>query len=141
MTRSASPGVERGIGGAGVLPASTATLRLEGIPIPPSTNSLYANNKGKGRGRFKTQRYLTWQRAAGNAIEAQETTPIHGDVDVSIVVPRDDRRDVDNYAKAALDLLVLHGLIDDDRHIISLHISKLTHANDRKHCTVTVRPA
>jgi len=140
MTRSVSPCVERVIDGAGSSsPASAVTLRLECIPIPPSTNALYRNVQG--RGRVKTQRYLTWQRAAGNAIAAQETHPIHGDVEVSIFVPRDNRRDIDNYCKATLDLLVMHKLIDDDRYITVLHVTKLDRANDKKHCTVVVRSA
>lgn len=108
------------------------------LPIPPSTNTLYRN--AAGRGRVKTARYLTWQRAAGNELVAQRPKPIAGDVDVSIQVPRDDRRDIDNYCKGLLDLLVVHGLIEDDRFVVALHVSKLSMADGRA-CRVRVTPA
>lgn len=103
--------------------------------VPPSTNALYRNLPGKGR--VKTSRYLTWQRAASNELIAQKPKPIAGDVDVSIQVPRDDRRDIDNYCKAILDLLVMHGLIADDRHVIALHVAKLRF-NDKRTCRVRI---
>ena len=98
------------------------------LPIPPSTNNLYLN---AGKRRVIAPKYRKWMGKVGC---------IHGDVDISIQVPRDNRRDLDNYFKALLDLLVTCKIIDDDRHIQALHIVKLD-LEDKKTCLVTVRPA
>jgi Holliday junction resolvase RusA-like endonuclease len=107
------------------------------LPIPPSTNNLYLNAR---RGRVIAPDYRQWKATAGKALTAAKVAPVHGNVDVSIQVPRNNRRDVDNYAKAVLDLLVSHRVIDDDRHIQALHIAKLD-LEDKGTCNVVVRPA
>lgn len=89
------------------------------IPAPPSTNNLFINVRG--RGRAKTSRYLTWLRAAGNELLAQRPGHISGPVSVRIKVRRRRKnQDIDNTIKAPLDLLVAHGVIDDDKCVHSV---------------------
>jgi len=92
------------------------------LPYPPSTNTLYMNVRG--RGRVKTRRYLTWIKNAGGVLMALKVKPVSGRVNVSISILRPDKRkrDIDNLAKAILDLLVNHKIIEDDRYIERLTI-------------------
>jgi len=92
------------------------------FPYPPTANNLFFNRPGKGR--VKTERYRTWLRAAGNDLLLQRPPKISGKVVVSIVVGRPDRRkrDLSNCIKPIEDLLVAHGLIEDDSLVESLSI-------------------
>lgn len=96
------------------------------IPCPPSVNEMYANSKNwKGRGRYKTERYRIWQRAAEWDVKAAvRRTPVQGWSVVCLEVPAEARSDLDNRAKAALDLLRTHGLISDDRYVSTLLLRK-----------------
>lgn len=86
------------------------------LPCPPSVNHLFRNVPGKGR--VKTQRYLTWCRAAGNEVLAQRRHHVAGRVMVDITCQRPSANsDVDNRIKACLDLLVDMALIDDDKAV------------------------
>lgn len=95
-------------------PAFTAT-----IPTPPSTNNLFANGK---HGRFKSKKYEAWIVEAGKELLAQKPQHFAGRVEVQLQVPRNLRRDLDNHWKASLDLLVSHGVIQDDRFIERLYV-------------------
>ena len=92
------------------------------IPYPPTTNNLFFNKAG--RGRIKTERYRTWLRAAGNELLVQRPPKLAGKVAVSISLGRPDRRkrDLSNCIKPIEDLLVAHGLIEDDSLVESLFI-------------------
>ena len=85
------------------------------ITPPPSTNQLYANRKG---GRYKTGKYKAWIARAGFQIKNQtfECDRLEAEVpvEVLITVPYNGRRDLDNYFKPILDLLVSMNLIPDD---------------------------
>jgi len=118
--RSARQGVERDLGGGGR--SSLATTTTVYLPVPTSTNQLYIY-----RGKFRTisPKYREWKRAAGEAMSSQSFDPMAGDVDIRIRVPRDNRRDLDNYCKALLDCLVEHGVISSDRNVQFLEIQKL----------------
>ena len=91
------------------------------FPVCPSTNNLFFNAKN-GKGRRKTDEYKAWIEEAGYRLNSQQAMPIHGAVHVSISLPEKTRGDIDNRIKAALDLVVARGLIDDDRFIRSLHV-------------------
>ncbi len=93
------------------------------IPFPPSVNNLFVNAR-KGKGRFPSDRYKAWLEEAGWALKAARQIPLTGDVTVDIVLcpPDKRRRDIDNLAKAPLDLLVKHGLISDDSEIVELRL-------------------
>lgn len=103
------------------------------LPTPPSTNNLFRN---VAKGRTKTERYLTWLRAAGNELRAQKPKRIGGPISVTIIVGEDKRRDLDNYSKAILDLLVACNAIDDDRNVSSLHLARAD--RDKRSVIVTV---
>ena len=91
------------------------------LPAPPTVNGLYRNNPGKGsRGRAHTQRYTQWIVQAGLMLNTQATEPMPGNVKAAIELPDTLRGDIDGYAKATLDLLVRHRLIDDDRYVREL---------------------
>lgn len=93
------------------------------LPMPPSVNALYRNVPG--RGRAKTKAYGKWLHAAGMAliqqVRVKRRGPVH--IDISLPIDKRGRRDCDNHAKAVIDLLVAHQLIDDDRHVDSLFIA------------------
>lgn len=95
------------------------------IPTPPSVNSLFGNRaKGRaGKGRFVTKKYRAWRVEAGKELMTQrrKLTPVSGAYRIYITLPKI-RGDADNRSKAVLDLLVSHGLTDDDRHCRSVHV-------------------
>lgn len=93
------------------------------IPMPPSTNALFATVKGR---RIKTRTYKAWITEAGWMVLQQRQagkTWVTGDCVVSIIAgPRNRRADLDNKVKACLDLLKRQSLIVDDSDVVELHI-------------------
>ena len=94
-------------------------ISLELSSLPPTTNTLFYNHAGKGR--RETARYREWRRAAGWEIQIQKVKSLLGRVTVDIGLP--DRPgqapDADNTAKALIDLLVTHRIIEaDDKTIL-----------------------
>ena len=97
-------------------PIQIGTVKL---PRPLSVNALFANVPG--RGRVKSKRYRTWWQNAvqvatgiadGKAIARPTFT---GPVKICLFVPeRGVKMDLDNAAKAYIDLLVHLGVIVDD---------------------------
>lgn len=110
------------------------------LPFPPSTNNLFVN-AGK-RGRVRSSRYDLWLNEAGWELKAQRPPKMLGRVAVTICLcPVDKRRrDADNGAKACLDLLVKHGVIEGDD---SRFVRKVTMqwVDVGAHCTVFVERA
>ena len=98
------------------------TLRLN---FPPTTNNLFANQRGGRGGRFPTRQYKAWRERAAVAIRRQAPAPIPGAVMLNIELGRPDRRrrDLSNYIKALEDALVQHGLIEDDSMVQRLSVS------------------
>lgn len=89
------------------------------LPIPPSTNKLFRNVPGVGR--VKTSEYVRWSKSALMTMVVQKPKPVKGSVRVEITCRRvSRRRDIDNIIKPTLDILVRGGLIEDDRHVISV---------------------
>ena len=94
---------------------------------PISVNNIYYN-KRNGKGRVKSDSYQTWQRHAANVMSAGGPRPsFTGPVAIRIYVPErgvSAAMDIDNTAKAYLDLLVHMGVIEDDNRKIvrSLHL-------------------
>lgn len=83
------------------------------IPFPPSVNGLFA---GKKR-RFTSGAYKAWQEEAGKTLQLQSPLPaFSGPVSLTFRFGRPDkrRRDLFNLVKAPEDLLVKHGVIEDD---------------------------
>lgn len=85
------------------------------LPIPPTTNNLYANSESGGR--FKTKAYSDWIEAAGWRVQQQRPGRIAGHYEIEIEVPRpshNGRYDLSNRAKALEDLLVKMRVVQDD---------------------------
>ena len=101
------------------------------VPTPPSTNSLYRN--ARGRGRVKTERYLTWIAAAVHSVK-WPLDPIDGPVTLGFQVPDDKRRDLDNFLKGPIDLLVSQGVLKDDNLVQRIVIERAA----RPDCLITV---
>lgn len=106
------------------------------LPFPISVNAMYRN---KLKSRAKSERYMTWARAAGWQLQAQRQKPIKGWYALTLTLYEADnkRRDADNFVKAVSDLLVTHGLIEDDSFCSSLMIERFK--ADKAKCDVIVR--
>lgn len=86
------------------------------LPMPPSTNHLFANTSN---GRVRTHQYKAWATEAGWRIREQGRRTIHGPVKITIQLEdKHPRRDASNAIKSIEDLLTpgKHGLgiIDGD---------------------------
>ena len=89
------------------------------LPMPPTTNNLFAGN---GRRRYRTPEYIAWVKEAGQELMCQRPPKVTGEVSLLIEVaePKTKRHmDLANREKAAVDLLVEHGIIegDDQRYV------------------------
>ncbi len=84
------------------------------LPYPPTANNLFPT--GKGGKRFISPEYKVWKQAAGLMLNAQRPRPIPGAISALYEFRKPDnrRRDVTNCEKAVSDLLVTHGVIEDD---------------------------
>lgn len=94
-------------------------VRIASQHVPPSANKAWANNKGQGRGRIKTQEYRTWAVAMGYDINAamRSQKPITGPYSIEITIDRSRRHrlsDIMNREKVVSDILQAHGVIEDD---------------------------
>jgi crossover junction endodeoxyribonuclease RusA len=108
------------------------------LPYPPSTNTLYRNVAGKGR--VKTAKYKAWIDEAGHLLNLGHHPAIKGDYVLDIALFQADarRRDIDNGIKAISDLLVAHGLVEDDSKCIDLYV--MTRKADEACAVVGVWP-
>jgi Holliday junction resolvase RusA-like endonuclease len=95
------------------------------LPLPPSTNDLFANVSREQRaaarargmnlpGRVRTKNYNAWIKEAGWMLKAQRQKPVKGPVNIEYFVCIDAKADLGNLEKAATDLLVSHGMIEGD---------------------------
>lgn len=107
------------------------------LPFPVSVNALYCNKPG--RGRVKSQRYREWSNVAGWQLRAQRPGQIRGRYCLSILLEKRDarRRDIGNLEKCVSDLLVEHGIIEDDALAASIFLAWA----DVDGCQVIIRPA
>lgn len=111
------------------------------LPCPPSLNSSYANIPG--RGRIATKKLKSWKVEAGWQLQLQKPRKFDGPVIVEVAIqrtPRERCADIDNRLKACLDLLVSHGVIKDDRLVVSVKGTWIAQGTG-KACTVTVSKA
>nr|WP_255699908.1 RusA family crossover junction endodeoxyribonuclease [Jiella avicenniae] len=108
------------------------------IPTPPSANHLFRNVKGVGR--VKAKHYEDFQRMAVAAVRRQKVPSFDGRVILVFGIERmDDRSDIDNRLKGAIDALVVAGIIQDDRFVTALWAAWLPPANGLTH--VIIAPA
>lgn len=93
------------------------------VPVPPSTNALYANVPG--RGRVKTRVYRRWIDAASWEAKVQlmeqrgHVPPLAAKVELKVWLPPG--LDIDNI-KAIGDLLQRLGVVANDRDIDHLDV-------------------
>jgi Holliday junction resolvase RusA-like endonuclease len=98
------------------LPSDRITLR---VPIPVSTNNLQRSTR-TGR-RFNSPKYTDWKQEAGLEIIRQrpglsvKALPAKSGFGFAIALPELDAGDVDNRAKACLDLMHRMGVCPDDK--------------------------
>jgi crossover junction endodeoxyribonuclease RusA len=90
------------------------------LPIPPSTNKLYANLE-KG-GRTKTAKYKAWLKQADQYLLAQKRglIKVSGALEIKVMLPSSMRGDCSNRIKAAEDYLVSREITPDDRHNVKV---------------------
>jgi len=134
MTR-ANPEDDLAIAPSGLLCSRIISVSL---PVPPSANKLFRNF---AKGRAKTKEYKSWIIGAGWKMRQQLDFPhgLEGPVVVSISVPSNNRRDLDNHAKPLIDLLVRNNVIENDRCKIVRGVTMQWHSGDQ--VEVTVEPA
>lgn len=131
-------------------PRRKAELVSVVLPLAPSVNELYrnrtkqeiANGRAMGialRGRARTERYRTWARAAGNALIAAKPGRIEGRYSLTITIAETARMDLGNAEKALSDLLVKHGVVDDDKKASLIRLERSA-ALARHEMLVTVVP-
>lgn len=93
------------------------------LPICPSTNALFRN---AGKRRIITTAYETWREEAGYALNLHRVQPFgRQPVQIEISVNEEMRGDIDNRFKAPIDLLVKHGVIEDDRFVRRASIERV----------------
>ena len=106
------------------------------LPFPPSVNALWRRGRS---GMYRAPRYMTWINAAGWQLKGQRPGRISGDYILVIQLERRDRRkrDADNFIKAVSDLLVSHGVIEDDA--LAQSVTAIW-SDNIKGCRVVVTP-
>lgn len=93
-----------------VISTPADVIRIE-LPLPPSVNMAWQNVPGKGR--VRSPEYRRWHKLAFDELSLQRPGHIAGKFAIVIDVGRIRRRaDIDNRAKAILDLLA--GVVTDD---------------------------
>lgn len=110
------------------------------IPVPPGVNKSWRNvspaERARSRkplpGRLKTAAYRSWRTQAAWLVKAAVPAGerIGGHIGVTIALPTTCRLDIDGPIKGTLDALVDSGRIDDDCHIVSLVVTKGSHAGE-----------
>lgn len=98
---------------------------IAGLPLPPSTNNLYANKRGGGRvlteeGRAYKEAVMKQLMTEGARARCPETPIVFS---LWLLFPDRQRRDASNCVKAIEDALCSY-LLYDDRHHHELRIYK-----------------
>jgi Holliday junction resolvase RusA-like endonuclease len=113
--------------GADALAGRSAPVKFS-MPIPPSTNALFRNVRG--RGRVKTEAYYDFITLGITAIKLQRVPHITGRVVLVIGVERARATaDISNRLKALEDVIVKAGVIEDDRLVTAIAICWTPPAN------------
>lgn len=121
----------------GSLPNRTVRLSRDPrdlrLPAPPSVNECYRNPTPKEaargvKGRIRTKVYNDWRDVAEQWLCVQKFTAIGSPVSVTIYVGQcSQARDLDNFAKPVLDILVRCGVLRND-NLKNVHEVRLIRA-------------
>lgn len=94
------------------------------LPVPPSTNSLFATDF-KTKRRFISKDYAAWKKKTADILGRYVALPkLEKPYAVHILVNINHRSDVDGRAKAVLDALSDAKLIIDDRWVNTLRVDR-----------------
>lgn len=115
-------------------PADLITIDLD--VLPPSLNNMFVN-AGK-KGRIPSKRYVAWRNEAGWLLARQHPGRIAGRYALEIYIEAGARADIGNLEKGLSDLLVSHGVVDDDSQAWALHLYR--DPRIAKGCRLVVRP-
>ena len=118
-------------------PAAQAPMLLRDLPAPPAASSVFFN-AGRG-GRTRSERYRAWRSAAGWQARLQNPRRVRGPVAISITVEEGSRADLDNLAKAPIDLLCELNLIEGDHRDVIREVNLRWSASPG--LSIEVRPA
>jgi Holliday junction resolvase RusA-like endonuclease len=114
-------------------------MKIFNLPLPPSTNNLFFN---VGNRRAPSNAYVAWTKHAGHELMSQRNSSnnIVGAYELLISVSKKCRGDIDNRIKAISDLLVKHGLVQDDSLADSVKIYRCALVADKR-CHVSIWPS
>lgn len=104
------------------------------LPMSPSTNAMYRRSK-YGYGLYKTQDAKEWVLHASKLVNPRKT--YRGKVDISIRLYFQREADIDNRIKPILDLLQDRKVIDNDKQVYSLLVTKFFDKENPR-CEVSV---
>lgn len=95
------------------------------LPAPISTNDIWRAFVRNGRAtNIKSKKYRDWIIDAGKVLEAQAPGCVPGRYSLRIKVPKKCRIDLDNCVKCVGDLLQEHRVIENDRYMDELIVSR-----------------
>lgn len=103
------------------------------LPVPPSLNNIFIS---VGNRRVKSPDYLAWIAEAGWRLSAQRPGRVAGTFEARLELPARTLGDIDNRYKAVGDLLVKHGVTEDDSRKQRLVIERSTDVTEAR---VTIR--
>jgi len=91
------------------------------LPMPPSVNAMYRRNP-KGYGMYKTPEAKMWIAECLRHIRRKN--PLKGKIDVSVEFYFQREADIDNRLKPLLDLLQEANVVENDKQVYSLVVTK-----------------
>ena len=91
------------------------------LMLPPSANRLHRNGRARP---YTSPEYLGWRNSNLATLRACDLDPVHGAFTAAIELPAKMRGDIDNRAKAVLDLCQAAGIIDDDKLAQALTVAR-----------------
>lgn len=103
------------------------------LPVPPSLNNIFVT---AGNRRVRSQDYNAWLAEAGWRLQAQKPGRVVGPFSADLELPAGTRGDISNRYKVAADLLVKHGVTDDDRHEQDVRIRRSAEVTEAR---ITIR--
>ncbi|WP_106478134.1 RusA family crossover junction endodeoxyribonuclease [Phytohalomonas tamaricis] len=92
------------------------------LPFPPAVNNITAVVRGR---KITSKRGREYRAAAVEMIQGQyRGSQIDGrlQVQITLVAPTRQKRDIDNYSKAVLDAITAAGVWDDDEQVDRIEI-------------------